>query len=182
MTIRAAATVLALCICAPPGLAQNGRPATLGAPPVSPALPPPNAIPGTLDLATGKFTPLTVDAPRLTVINKVYTFTPDFSKIGPGAAVIHTIVCDMYFPIVSNGGYPYFDGYISTMDEFDPENPPASLSIHVFFSSLVPNPTATIQLRCFANDENNESHSWEFQAPTTPIDKLPTHYTNAVIF
>jgi len=182
MTIRVSVAMLALCSIALPGMAQNTGPAASNLPPGVPALPPANAIPGTLDVATGQFTPLTPSAKRLTVINKIYTFTPDFSKIGPEAAVIHTISCYIYFPIVNNGGYPYFDGYATATNQFDLENPPAALSVHVFFTSPVPNPNATIQLDCYANDDSGEEHFWRYNAPTTPIDKLPTKYTNAVIF
>jgi hypothetical protein len=182
MATRITAAILAVCSIAMPTLAQNAKSTALSTPAFPLALPPPDAIPGYLDLVTGQFTPLPADTTRLTIIDKVYTFTPNFSQIGPGAALIHTISCDMAFPIVSNGGYPNFSGYAIGSNEFDPENPPTALSIRVYFTSLVPNPNATIYLRCDATDDNNENHIWTYYASPMPIDKLPTSYTNAVIF
>jgi hypothetical protein len=181
-TIRAAAAILALCGLTLPAMAQNTRPTASNLPSGLPAPPPPGAIPGTLDVATGQFTPLTTTATRLTLIDKVYTFTPDFKQIQAEAAVIHTVTCYIFFPIVSNGGYPNFQGYAQAMNQFDLENPPAALSVRVFFTSIVPNPNATINLECFATDDNDEEHSWYYYSPTMPIDKLPTSYGNAVVF
>jgi len=118
----------------------------------------------------------------LTAIDKVYTFTPNIHLIGRETSLIHAISCSIFFPIVSNGGYPNFSGYAEATDEFDPENPPSVLSLHVFFSSLVPNPMATLYLICTATDDNNQVHRWNYFAPAMPIDKLPTNYTNAVTF
>ena len=56
-------------------------------------------------------------------IDKVYTFTPNIHLIGREASVVHAVSCSIFFPIVSNGGFPKFSGYVEATDEFDPENP-----------------------------------------------------------
>jgi len=115
-------------------------------------------------------------------IDKVYTFIPNIHLIGREASLIHAVSCSIFFPIVSNGGFPKFSGYVEAADEFDPENPPSVLSLHVFFSSLVPDPMASLYLICTATDDNDQVHRWNYFAPPMPIDKLPTNYTNTVTF
>jgi len=182
--IRAAAALLALCSVSVPGMAQNGRPVPPTLPPSLQALPPPNAIPGTLDLATRQFTPLIADTTRPTIINKVYTFTPDFKQIQAEAAVIHTVTCYMFIPIVSSVGFanPQFSGYATASNQFDLENPPTALSVHVFYSVSDPRDVGYVKLGCDALDENNENHSWFYYTDLTPLDKLPVNYHNSVIF
>jgi hypothetical protein len=176
IAIRTAAALLVFCCVALPAMAQNARPAVSGLPPGIPAPPPSNAIPGTLDLATRQFTPMAASTTPVTVINKVYTFTPDFSKIGPEAAIIHTITCGI---IVG----PYFqDAFAEATNQFDPENPPATLSIHVLFTAYVPNPTLLVRRFCSAYDDNDEFHLWNDTPPYMPVDKVPTNYTDAVVF
>ena len=174
--IRAAAAVLVFCGVALPATAQNTRPAPSNVSPGLLALPPANAIPGTLDLATGQFTPLTANTTRPTVINEVFTFTPDFSKIGSEAAIIRTITCTLYV-------LPYFQGgYARATNQFDLENPPTTLSVHVFFTAYVDNPMMSVQRYCTALDENNETHYFSATTSILPVGDLDTHYTDAVIF
>ena len=176
MVIRAVAAMLALCSVTLPAMAQNARPAASNLPPGLPAPPPSDAIPGTLDLATGQFTPLTMNTTRVTVINKVFTFTPDFSKIGFEASLISTITCGILV-------IPYFqDAFAEATNQFDLVSPPATLSVHVLFTAYVPNPTIRVRRFCSAFDEDGENHVWDVQPPYTPIDKLPTKYKDVVIF
>src|SRR5579859_2206314 len=168
MAIRNAVAMFALCSVALPAMAQNSRPATHNTPPGLPALPPASAIFGTLDLATGQFTPLTANTTRPTVINEVYTFTPDFSKIGSEAAIIHTITCTLYV-------LPYFQsGYARATNQFDLENPPATLSVHVFFTAYVDDPKMSVQRYCTALDENNETHYFSATTSILPVGDLDT--------
>ena len=184
--IHAAAVLLALCSVSVPGMAQNGRPVTSNAPSALPAPPPPDAIPGYLNLDTRQFTPLTASPTqpklKITVIDKVFTFTPNFKPLidSGESTVIHTISCFIaVFPDFQLRPQP---GSQSAMNQFDGRNPPAPLSIPVFLVAYGPDPMLAVKLNCHALDDYGENHEWENLYPSAPVDIVPTNYKDAVIF